>query len=71
MDTDATSLSDDPADTAGIGLTVALAAWSAGRLVVALEHAARRSAAAVGASQPIRIAVELFSRPGWYSPGIL
>ena len=35
----ATPLSDDPADTAWIGFTVALAEWSTGRLKVALEHA--------------------------------
>jgi hypothetical protein len=34
-------LSDDPADTAWIGFTVALAAWSTDRLEVALEPAAQ------------------------------
>ena len=36
---DARPRGDDPADTAWIGFTVALAEWSAGRLEAALEHA--------------------------------
>jgi hypothetical protein len=62
---DARPLSDDPADTAWIGFTVALAEWSAGRLEAALEHAAEavdEMYALTGSSD------DFVHRPPWSSP---
>ncbi len=77
---DATPLSDDPADTAWIGFTIALAEWSTGRLEAALEHAVKavdEMYAPSGSSDDfvhtlpsaegqLRTAIELFA--AWASP---